>query len=214
MISVKICCIANIEEAKMAIKYGAAAIGLVSEMPSGPGVIDEQKIKKIARTIPETISSFLLTSKRDPVEIVNQHKFCQTTTIQIVDQIPLKSYSILRERLPGISLVQVIHVRDQQSIQEAVKIAPFVDMLLLDSGNPDLKIKKLGGTGETHDWNISREIVDIVEKPVYLAGGLKPENVRKAVEFVQPFGVDVCSGVRIGGILNEEKLENFMTALS
>ncbi|MEL6945686.1 MAG: phosphoribosylanthranilate isomerase, partial [Bacteroidota bacterium] len=95
----------------------------------------------------------------------------------------------------------------------AIEIAPQVDALLLDSGNPNLKVKTLGGTGKTHDWNLSCQIVDAVDVPVYLAGGLKTENVADAIAMVQPYGLDLCSGVRTNGYLDKEKLTQFMNVV-
>ena len=211
---VKICCIANVEEAQLAIQYGASAIGLVSAMPSGPGPISEEQITKIVSLIPSTIETFLLTSKQAAKEIIEQQRRTKTSTLQIVDSLPFEHYEILRKELPSIHIVQVIHVRDEQSITEAVRSVPYADALLLDSGNPSLAVKELGGTGRVHDWNISRKIRESVQIPVYLAGGLTAENVRQAITHVQPFGVDVCSGVRTNGKLDEHKLANFFAAVS
>ncbi len=91
-------------------------------------------------------------------------------------------------------------------------MAPLVDALLLDSGNPTLRIKVLGGTGRLHNWSVSRTIRDRVNVPVFLAGGLKPNNVRAAIEAVRPFGVDVCSGLRTDGRLDPTLLHDFMHA--
>lgn len=82
-------------------------------------------------------------------------------------------------------------------------------MILLDSGNPNLEIKELGGTGRVHNWKLSRKIIESISKPVFLAGGLKPENIREAIEKVKPYGVDLCSGVRTNGRLDLEKLGRF-----
>ena len=209
---VKICCINSVEEAWMAINYGASAVGLVSDMPSGPGVISEELIAEIAATIPPGVSSFLLTSKQDAQSIIAQQKNTRVNTIQICDRFK-GNYSDLRDALPGISLVQVIHVTGEASIEEAVDVAPFIDGLLLDSGNQILPIKELGGTGRVHDWSISRKIREIVRKPVFLAGGLNPENIRDTLEQVSPFGVDVCSGVRTDNVLDEDKLLRFFTVI-
>lgn len=206
---VKICCIGNIEEARLAIGFGASAIGLVSAMPSGPGVIAEDLIAHIAQQVPPPIGTFLLTSCRTVDEIVAQHARCRTNTIQICDQLSDGQYSDLRAALPGISLVQVIHVRRAESVDEAIKVAPKVDALLLDSGNPTLPIKELGGTGRVHDWTISRRIREVVAKPIFLAGGLTPENVGQALQQVEPFGIDVCTGVRTHGRLDPGKLKAF-----
>lgn len=207
---IKICCIQSIEEARLAIANGASAIGLVSEMPSGPGVISEEQIEKIAASTPPAIGSFLLTSKTNVEEIISQQKRCRTNTIQLCDRLPDGSHKELKYQLPGISIVQVIHVRGEESVEEAVKISEFVDALLLDSGNQDLKIKELGGTGRTHNWDISRKIVEKIRKPVFLAGGLNSINIKQAIEFVQPFGIDLCNGVRTDGRLDKIKLENFI----
>ncbi len=209
MTHVKICCIASIEEADMAIKYGASAIGLVSEMPSGPGVISEKTIKEIAEQTPSYISTFLLTSKQNVDEIIEQHHRCRTNTIQLCDKVINGSLLQLKKALPKIKIVQVIHVNDDCSIEEALKVSEFVDAILLDSGNQKLVTKELGGTGKTHDWSISRKIVESVNVPVFLAGGLNPHNVDEAIIQVKPYGVDVCSGVRTNSILDEEKLKIF-----
>jgi phosphoribosylanthranilate isomerase len=204
---VKICCIASIEEAKMAIRYGASAIGLVSEMPSGPGVIQENLIAEIAKTVPPGVASFLLTSKQSAASIIEQQKKTSVNTIQICDRISHEGYNDLRSALPGIAIVQVIHVTGTESIEEAKSVAPYVNAILLDSGNQSLPVKELGGTGRVHDWTISRRIRESVNVPLYLAGGINALNVVEANNQVQPFGIDVCSGVRTNGKLDELKLE-------
>ena len=209
VIRVKICCISSVEEACLAISFGASAIGLVSEMPSGPGVITEENIAQIAAVMPPGVASFLLTSKQTPPEVILQQKYTGVNTIQLVDAFPLDGYRELRAALPGIKIVQVIHVRDENSLIEARSVAQHVDALLLDSGNPSLSIKELGGTGRTHNWSISRSICGSVIIPVYLAGGLHSGNVADAIRDVQPFGVDLCSGVRTNGKLDEAKLKEF-----
>lgn len=211
---VKICCISSLDEAGLAIRYGASALGLVSAMPSGPGVIDEDLIAEIAARTPPPIATFLLTSQQDVDLIIEQQRRLRTNTIQIVDRLERGSYAELRAALPGISLVQVIHVTGEESIDEARSIAPQVDALLLDSGNQTLAVKELGGTGRTHDWTISRKIREAVQTPVFLAGGLKAENVADAIREVRPFGLDLCSGVRTEGRLDEAKLERFFASVA
>ena len=211
---VKICCIADIDEAMMAISMGAHAIGLVSEMPSGPGVIGDDKIKEIASNVPEDILTFLLTCRTDARGIIEQCKAAGTNTLQIVDELSEGTYKEIKEALPGVKLVQVIHVIDNDSVAEAVKVSGEVDALLLDSGNPKLEVKELGGTGRVHNWEISRMIREAVSIPVYLAGGLDPGNVRKAIQTVEPYAVDLCSGVRTDGKLDEAKLKRFFEEIS
>ena len=210
---VKICCIASVEEADLAIRYGASALGLVSSMPSGPGVIEEELIAEIAARVPPPIATFLLTSLQDTASIIEQQRRLKTNTLQIVDRLEQGSYEDLRRALPGVSIVQVIHVTGEESIEEAVTVARSVDAILLDSGNQKLAVKELGGTGRTHDWTISRRIREAVGVPIFLAGGLKPDNVAEAVRDVGPFGLDICSGVRTGGKLDEDKLARFFEAV-
>jgi phosphoribosylanthranilate isomerase len=209
---VKICCIRSIDEANLAIRYGASALGLVSAMPSGPGVIPESQIEEIARSIPPGIGSFLLTSLTDPASILDQQKRCGVNTVQICDYLAPHDISYLRSEMPEISIVQVIHVTGESARNHAQMIAPYVDGLLLDSGNPGLPVKQLGGTGRVHDWGVSRSICESVAIPVFLAGGLTPANVASAIHQVRPFGVDVCSGVRTEGKLDEHKLRLFFEA--
>lgn len=203
---VKICCISSAYEAAIAVRYGADALGLVSEMPSGPGVIADDLAREIAASVPPAVASFLLTSKQDAASIIEQQRRIRPNTLQIVDRLTHGTYQDLRAALPGIALVQVIHVQDEESVEEALRVAPDVDAILLDSGNQRLAVKLLGGTGRTHDWTISRRIVEQTKKPVFLAGGLKAENVRDAVEQVQPFGIDLCSSVRTDNRLDKRKL--------
>jgi phosphoribosylanthranilate isomerase len=210
---IKICCIASVEEAMMAIEYGAAAVGLVSQMPSGPGVISEELIEQIAARIPPPVASFLLTCRQDVAAIVEQQKRLRVNTIQICDHLEEGSHRRLREALPGVSLVQVVHVNGPDSLDEAISVAPHVDAILLDSGNRTASIKELGGTGRVHDWKLSKQIRETVRLPVFLAGGLSSANVAAAIEQVRPFGVDVCSGVRTEGRLDQNKLAHFFDAV-
>ena len=209
---IKICCISSIEEAHLAISCGASALGLVSAMPSGPGVVDEDLIAQIIRTVPPPIATFLLTAQQSADAIIEQQHRRRPNTVQLVDAVAASELMRLRRALPGIALVQVIHVTGMEAIDEACAIAPHVDAILLDSGNQKLDIKELGGTGRVHDWSISRAISERCGKPVFLAGGLNPDNVRAAIADVSPFGLDLCSGVRTEGKLDEFKLRAFFAA--
>ena len=200
-------------EAKMAIEYGADALGLVGKMPNGPGPIPDWLIAEIVRTIHPPVASFLLTSEQSSEEIIYHVKRVDTNTVQIVDELTTGTYQDIRTALPHLKIVQVIHVTDEESIDEAVRISQSVDALLLDSGNPKAAIKTLGGTGNVHNWDLSREIVKAVDIPVFLAGGLHANNVRQAIETVRPFAVDICSGVRTEGRLDPNKLEAFIKAV-
>lgn len=213
MIRVKVCCIASVEEAELAIGMGASALGLVSSMPSGPGVISDSLIAEISGSVPPPVGTFLLTSRTDPSKIVEQQRSCRVNTIQLCDGVTPATHAALRESLPGCSLVQVIHVRGAVSVEEAKRVAPSVDALLLDSGNPTLATKVLGGTGRTHNWGLSARIVEEAPIPVFLAGGLNPNNVGEAIRSVRPFGVDLCTGVRTAEKLDSTKLAAFFEAV-
>ena len=210
---IKICCIASIEEAELAIRAGAWAIGLVARMPSGPGPIADELIAKIAAHVRGRVETFLLTSEQSADAIITHAERTRTTTIQIVDALTAGMYADMRRALPEVKLVQVIHVEDESNIGEALAAAEHVDYLLLDSGRPKQAVKELGGTGRIHDWQISKTIRERSRVPLFLAGGLNPENVGEAVRIVQPFGVDICSGVRINGKLDEGLVGKFVGEL-
>ena len=214
---VKICCIASVEEALLALGAGARALGLVSAMPSGPGVIGDEAIAEIAAAVrrhaPAT-DTFLLTARTRAEAIAEQHAAAGTTTLQLVDHVPHDELRRLRALRPQARLVQVIHVRDAAALEEARAAAPHVDALLLDSGNPGLAVKELGGTGRTHDWTLSRRLRDAVHPlPLFLAGGLHAGNVTEAIATVRPHGLDLCSKVRTDGRLDAGKLGAFMAAV-
>ncbi len=210
---IKICCIGSIAEAETALLAGADLLGLVSRMPSGPGVISDRDIARIANHVRGRAETVLLTSLTDPVAIAAQWRECGTSVIQLTDvlQNDVSSVVELRKLVPKAGLWQVIHVKDEKAVTESAMYAPHVDGLLLDSGNPEASTKQLGGTGRVHDWRISRRIVsENPETPVWLAGGLTPENVSAAVETARPHGLDVCSGVRTNGQLDGAKARDFV----
>jgi phosphoribosylanthranilate isomerase len=209
----KVCCIGSVEEAQLAIRLGADALGLVSAMPSGPGVIAEDRIAEVAAAVPPPVATFLLTSLQETDAIIEQQRRCRTNTLQFCDRLPAGTHARLRTALPGVALVQVVHVEGEASVEEALAVAPHVDALLLDSGRPGAATKVLGGTGQTHDWDHSRAIRNRAPVPVFLAGGLRADNVGAAVRQVEPFGVDLCTGVRTDGRLDASKLRAFVAAL-
>jgi phosphoribosylanthranilate isomerase len=209
-VRIKICCMQSAEEIALAVRYGADAVGFVSAMPSGLGPISEELIAALIPTVPARVASFLLTSRLSAAAIADQVRRLLPTTVQIVDRPEAGCRAALRRLLPATRIVQVVHVTGPEAVAEAVAVAPEADAILLDSGNPALAVKELGGTGRTHDWATSRKIREAVEVPLWLAGGLTPENVASAIEAVRPFGVDVCSGVRTNGKLDEAKLASFV----
>jgi phosphoribosylanthranilate isomerase len=214
-IRIKICCIQSAVEARLAISEGADALGLVGTMPSGPGPIDDPLIARVAARVPPPVATFLLTSETEAESIIAHARRCRTNTLQLVDRVAPEAYPRLREALPGIKLVQVIHVEGEESVTQAVAAAAHADALLLDSGRPHAPVKILGGTGRVHDWTLSRRIVEAAPCPVFLAGGLRADNVQAAIAAVRPFGVDLCTGVRRPDdySLDAAKLKAFITAV-
>jgi phosphoribosylanthranilate isomerase len=210
---VKVCCIASLEEAALAVRYGASALGLVSAMPSGPGVIDDESIARVAAAVPPPVARFLLTSRQDVRSIIEQQRRARVDTLQICDRLMDGTYAELRDAMPGVRLVQVVHVTGPEAVDEAVLVAPEVDAILLDSGDQRLDVKQLGGTGRRHDWALSLRIREAIDVPMFLAGGLNAWNAARAVQEVGPFGLDICSGVRTDGALDEAKLSSFMAAV-
>lgn len=199
----------------MAVEAGASALGLVSSMPSGPGVIPDDRIAEIAGRVPPGVDTFLLTSLQDPHAIIAQHRKAGTSALQLVDELPPSAHDELRSALPGVRLVQVVHVTGPEAIAKAEAVAESVHAVLLDSGSPGLKVKQLGGTGRRHDWQISARIRERLDVPVLLAGGLNPDNAREALDTVRPFGLDVCTGVRDAHFqLDPEKLERLVATVT
>ncbi len=212
-VRLKVCCIASIAEAEMAIAAGADALGLVAQMPSGPGPISDGEIAEIAAAVPPPISTFLLTSETKAEEIAAHVERTGVNTVQIVSQICGDEASKLAGLCPNVRRVQVIHVEDRSALDLIAGYAPHVHAFLLDSGRPGAAVPELGGTGRAHDWAVSAEFVEQSPRPVFLAGGLKPDNVVQAVRQVRPFGVDLCTGVRTDDRLDREKLKAFVAAL-
>ena len=213
-VRVKICCIETPEAADLAIRHGADALGLVGPMPSGTGIIDLDTAARLASHVPPPVASFLLSSAIDPEELLAQCRQVAPTVVQIVDAVDPGAYALLRRELPGLKIVQVVHVTGEATVAEALALATQVDALLLDSGSPDAPVRVLGGTGRVHDWSISRQIAELAPVPVILAGGLTPANVGEAIAAVRPYGVDLCTGLRTDNRLDETKLAAFMRAVA
>jgi phosphoribosylanthranilate isomerase len=211
---IKICCIASVAEARTAVGYGADALGLVGAMPSGPGPIDEGLAARIATATPPPVATFLLTSETTAEAIKEHVERVRPTVVQIVNHIaPLESERLAR-LLPAVRRVQVVHVEGPEALDMFELYRGHVHAFLLDSGRPAAKIAELGGTGRVHDWDVSRVFVEQSPLPVFLAGGLSPENVQAAVSAVRPYGVDLCTGVRTEGKLDETLLSRFVRAVA
>ena len=210
---VKICCMASVEELRLAVEAGADAVGLVAEMPSGPGPIPDELAAEIALAAPPGVTPFLLTSRETGPEIALHALEVGVGTVQLVRHVDRAEHDVIRRLDARLRIVQVVHVEDGGAVELARWYAETADALLLDSGRPSAAVAELGGTGRAHDWTVSRRIVEAVRRPVFLAGGLKPENVAEAIAQVRPFGVDVCSGLRPEGGLDAERLGRLTAAV-
>jgi len=216
---VKICCMASPSEVRAAAVAGADCIGAAmvtsGPMPSGPGPIDDETARAVIAATPPGVTPFLLTQAVEIEGLVRHVRATCATVVQLVRPVDPRLHLDIRESLPGVKIVQVVHVENETALELARGYAVTADALLLDSGHPagGGEVEELGGTGHAYDWRLSRQIVQIVDKPVYLAGGLTQANVADAIATVRPFGVDVCAGVRTLGKLDIKKLNSFFAAL-
>lgn len=207
-VRVKVCCIASEPEAALAARLGADLLGLVGPMPTGPGVIDLPTARRISLSAPLWARPILLTSSETASAIQADADEARVQAVQVVRHIAAEQAAALA-RAP-LHYVQVIHVEDAGALDLIDVYAPYCAAFLLDSGRP--KEEAFGGTGVRHDWSISAAFVRRAPRPVFLAGGLTPDNVGAAIALVAPFGVDVCSGLRPEGGLDAERLASFLRA--
>lgn len=222
--ALKVCCIQTVAEMQLALEAGATWVGLVGAMPSGPGPVDDSRIRAMVEEAPADITPVLLTARTTAREIAGHLEATglatrlregRTAGVQLVRHLPPGVRGELRGLLPGLTVVQVLHVEGPAALDRVEELARHADLLLLDSGRPGAPVAELGGTGRTHDWSVSRRVVDRAPVPVLLAGGLRPGNVAEAVKAVRPAGVDVCSGLRNeDGALVPERLRAFARMLA
>ena len=212
---IKICCMKSVEEVAIAVAAGADALGLVGPQPSGPGVLGEEESAGLAPYVPPSVSSVYLSAKTSADDLARDVALVKPAILQVVQEIGPAEHGRLRELLSrtGVRTLQVIHVEDANAIDRAKAYEDVADGLLLDSGRPSAAIPEFGGTGRTHDWEVSARLVAAVKLPVFLAGGLHSDNVVDAIKGVRPYGLDLCSGVRTDDALDEEKLVAFMRAV-
>jgi phosphoribosylanthranilate isomerase len=208
---IKICCIASIEEARLAIAAGADALGFLSEQMPGPRAISDARIAGIVATVPPPVATFLLTTGASADTISAQLCRTRTNTVQILRPLPQDELVRLAALEPAVRRVQAVHVEGPEALDRIPACAPHVHAFLLDSGRPDAG--EFGGTGRPHDWAVSAAFVRASPLPVFLAGGLSPANVHEAVALVRPFGVDLCTGARSDGRLDPDKLAAFIEAV-
>lgn len=207
----KICGINTWENARIALDCGADALGfLVGITHLAEDKIEVEDAKKIIDKLPPFVSTVAVTHLQDPKKIVEMCKYLGVTTLQIHDYISPEEVAFCKEELKLVKIIKAVHVLDgdkQGTIDMAHSFEKVADALLLDSRTAE----RLGGTGKTHDWNISKEIVEQLNIPVMLAGGLTDQNVYDAVKKVRPYAVDVNSGVEIAGDKDWNKVYGFIT---
>ncbi|WMS42467.1 phosphoribosylanthranilate isomerase [Acuticoccus sp. MNP-M23] len=208
---VKICCISSASEAGIALAAGADALGLVGAMPTGPGVIADDTVRHIAGQVPPPVTPFLLTSEETAGGILAHARRCGITTVQIVRHVDPAVHDTLAAEAPWLRRVQVIHVEGDDAPALIGRYADRPHAFLLDSGRPGAD--ELGGTGRRHDWAVSARCVRAAARPVFLAGGLNPDNAADAIRTVRPYGLDICSGVRDAAGLSENLVSAFMDAV-
>lgn len=211
---IKVCCIQSEVELHLAARAGATHVGLVGAMPSGPGPIEDDSIARIASAAPPDLTTVLLTSRTGADDIVDHVRSTGVRAVQIVRPVTGEVRRTVRAGLPRVQVIQVVHVEGPEAVEAARRAEEASDVVLLDSGRPRAGTPVLGGTGRVHDWTVSAEIVSTAGTPVMLAGGLRPENVGRAIGAVRPAGVDVCSGLRdAGGGLLPGRLNDFLRAV-
>jgi phosphoribosylanthranilate isomerase len=210
MVRVKICGIKRKEDALAAIRYGADAIGLlVGKKYPSDDFIDETTAKNIVESLPPLCSSVLVTHLTDTKTVIELAVFTRVTTIQLHgDSSPADAQKI-KTALPYVKLYKAVHIIDESSIDHAKQFLDSVDAILADTVNT--ATGQVGGTGLTHDWSVSKNLVAAFNKPVILSGGLTPDNVVNAIETVMPYGVDVNSGTQgADGYKDTTKLRLFI----
>ena len=208
---VKICGVRRQEDALLAAELGADAIGLlVGQKHTSPDFIFTTVAKDIARALPPSVEAVLVTHVEDLDELERLLQQSEIRTIQLHSEIAPSSVERLRGRLPHLKIFKSINIISADSVAYPEAFEKLVGGFVLDSIN--VATGQLGGTGKTHDWSVSRQIVmRYLEIPIILAGGLNSENVRSAIEYVHPFGVDVNSGTKApDGFKDTRKIEEFI----
>ncbi|WP_455368677.1 phosphoribosylanthranilate isomerase [[Eubacterium] cellulosolvens] len=208
MVHVKICGITRYEDLKVAIDAGADLIGFIIGVTSSQRNLDLAKAKELISKVHNDVSSVAVTVFKTKEEITRIYDELETDYLQIHGdfQSILKS---LPETLSKERIISAVNGRNPDALQLAIQVSDMFQTILLDSTTNDGS----GGTGITHDWNLSRKIREkIYPNHLILAGGLTPENVEDAIEKVRPYGVDVSTGIeKKPGIKDHKKIFDFVT---
>lgn len=208
MATVKICGIRSIGDALAAAAAGADILGFHVELIGARTPLESENAGKIIAKLPAGVSSVMVTSITETDELIKLARATGATILQLYGDATPETILEVKKALP-VQIWKVLNLSDEGSIAEAKKYEGSADAIALDTLNKQTGV--LGGTGKTHDWNISRKIVESISIPVILAGGLNPENVAEAIKIVQPYGVDVNSGVsNPDGTKDIEKVKLFV----
>jgi len=211
MFQVKICGVKRAEDAGLAVAAGADALGfLVGQTHTSADFIAPLTAKAIAASLPSGVIGVLVTHLTDPGDVLDLAVLTGLTTVQLHGEIWPEDVARLRRAAPDLTFLKSFHVTDEAGLAYGEAFVGLVDGFVLDTANP--KTGQIGGTGQTHDWNLSRRIVERYRSvPVILAGGLNPDNVAEAIAAVGPFGVDVNSSTKgTDGFKSEAKARAFV----
>ena len=204
MIKVKICGLTNIDDALSAASCGADAIGIVN-VPESKRYVKLHDAREIFKAMPPFVARVVVASPARISEI----KEIERSGAEYIQLHGIEDVMFVKEvrESTRLKLIKQIYVTGPETIEQAEVYSDLVDAILLDTKTKD----GMGGTGQVHDWSISREITQRVKKPVILAGGLDPGNVLDAIEKVGPYAVDVASGVETApGIKDQNKIKQFL----
>ena len=210
MEKVKICANKSVEDAKKCLDAKAHIIGiLVGQEHNSRDFVDKHEAKEINAFVGRRSSVSLVTHLTSADEIIELTKFIGNNVIQLHSDIAEDEVEKIAKALPNVKLVRLIHISQDGEIVTDYKKMKYADFYLLDSFN--LKTNQVGGTGLTHDWHKSSELIRVLNKPTFLAGGLNPENVAEAIKISKPYGVDVNSGCKNEkGVKDEKKVSQFV----
>ena len=209
-IKIQIAGVSSIEDSIRLINLGVEGLGFTLRLPSGiHDNLTEEKARQIIAELPPFVGSVLISYITNPIEAVDFCKYLGVNTIQLHAPVEKGVMAEIKKHLPNIKIIKSVNVIDESAVDEAKKYAEEADAIILDTYDP--KSGRHGATGLTHDWTISRKIVESCNKPVILAGGLNPDNVAEAIRKVQPWGVDVHTGIENpDGSPNHKKAVDFV----
>lgn len=205
---VKICGITNKKDLQAAVRTGADAVGFITGVKSSPRNLTLGEAKDLIYQVPLFVHSVVVMVPNNVEEIKNLINNLRPNVIQIHGNLNAHDFSVIKEEYPNLFLIKAIKAVPQKINKRAVEALKKYDAILLDSYTKG----KYGGTGIIHDWDLSLKIKQIIHPiPMILAGGLKPENVAEAIDYVQPYAVDVSSGVeKKPGIKDYQKICDFI----